>query len=211
MKTNGYLGLIAAVALALPALASAQAGDFMMRGRVTRLTPADKSQAIPALGVPADAIEVSAKTIPEVDFVYFFTNRFAAELVLTIPQEHDVTIKGVGKIGSFKHLPPTLLAQYYFAPKAAFSPYVGAGINLTLISSVNLNVPGVGALDLESSSVGAAVQAGFDYAVDKHWAINVDFKYVQIRSDVTLKSTGAKVSEVKVDPTLISVGVAYRF
>lgn len=202
--------IAAAAAVAVPAIASAQAGTVLVRARVAQIVPADKSDAIPALGVPADAITVSKKVIPEIDFSYFFTDNIAAELILTYPQKHDVKVNGT-KIGSFKHLPPTLLAQWHFMPKEAFSPYVGAGINLTLISSVKLSAgPGLD-LDLDSTSVGGALQAGFDYKFDKNWSLNVDVKYVQIRSDVTLKSNGAKVSEVKVDPIIWGVGIGYRF
>ncbi|MCU0952061.1 MAG: outer membrane beta-barrel protein [Burkholderiaceae bacterium] len=199
-----------AAAATVPAVASAQAGSLVVRARVAQIVPADKSDAIPALGVPADAITVSKKVIPDVDFVYFFTDNLAAELLLTVPQKHDVKVNGT-KIGSFKHLPPTLLAQWHFMPSAAFSPYVGAGVNLTFISSVNLSAgPGLD-LDLDSTSVGGALQAGFDYKLDRNWSLNFDVKYIQIRSDVTLKANGAKVSEVKVDPIVWGVGVGYRF
>lgn len=209
MKKLLIAAALAAVT-AVPAVASAQAGSFIVRGRVAQIVPADKSDAIPALSVPADAITVSKKVIPDLDFVYFFTENLAAELLLTVPQKHDVKLNGT-KIGSFKHLPPTLLAQYHFMPNEVFSPYVGAGINVTFISSVNLAVPGVGALDLDSTSVGGALQAGFDYKLDKNWALNFDVKYIQIRSDVTLKANGVKVSEVKVDPIVWGVGVGYKF
>ena len=43
-----------------------------------------------------------------------------------------------------KHLPPTLTVQYHFQLDAKFRPYVGAGVNYTRISSVDLKAPGVG-------------------------------------------------------------------
>ena len=195
------------VALAAGLLSSAplmaQEGPWMVRLRAVSLQPADKSDAAP--GIPADAIHVSSKTIPEVDISYFFTKHFATELVLTVPQEHDVTLGGT-KIGTFKELPPTLLAQWHFLPGQTVDPYVGLGANLTLISDVKL---ANGALDLDSSSLGPAAQAGVDIQVAKQCFINLDVKYVQIRSDV--KAGGAKVTTVKVDPMLYGVGVGYRF
>jgi len=195
------------VALAAGLLGSgplhAQEGPWMVRLRAVALQPADKSDAAP--GIPADAIHVSSKTIPEVDFSYFFTKNLAAELVLTVPQEHDVTLAGT-KIGTFKELPPTLTAQWHFRPGQTVDPYVGLGLNLTLISDVKL---ANGALDLDKSSVGPAAQAGVDFKVAKQCFINLDVKYVQIRSDV--KAGGTKVTTVKVDPMLYGVGVGYRF
>jgi opacity protein-like surface antigen len=82
----------------------------------------------------------------------------------------------------------------------------GAGINYTLLSGVNL-LNGAGRL--EHDSFGFALQAGVDFKLDKNWSINLDVKKVQIRSDVFI--SGARASDVKVDPLLIGVGVGYRF
>jgi len=206
-----HMFTLAALAATLVAATPLKAEDspWMIRVRAVAIEPANKSDAIPALEVPADAIHVSTKTIPEVDFSYFFTAHCSAELILTYPQQHTVTLMGTD-IGTFKHLPPTLTAQYHFLPTSAFNPYVGVGVNLTLISSVNLAVPGVGALKLSSSSVGAAAQIGADIQLAPKWFLNVDAKYVQIKSDVDL-ANGTKVSAVKVDPMLFGVGVGYRF
>lgn len=200
-----------ALALALAALgvvttqAMAQQSPWQIRARAVNIDTANKSDPIPSLGVAADAITVSNKTIPEVDISYFFTPNIAAELILTYPQKHDVRLNGAD-IGTFKHLPPTLTLQYHFTPGAQISPYVGAGVNYTRISSVKL-LGGAG--DLENNSFGFALQAGVDFKIDKNWSINLDVKKVQIRSDVMVG--GAKVSAVKVDPLLVGVGVGYRF
>ena len=195
-------------ALTLSAVLRADEDPWLVRLRGVSVQPANKSDAIPALGVPADAIHVSNKFIPEVDFSYFFTPNFATELVLTYPQSHTVSLMGAG-IGSFKELPPTLTAQWHFLPGAMVNPYVGAGLNLTLLSSVSLAVPGVGPLTLNSSSVGLAGQVGVDIAVAPKWTINLDAKYVKMQSDVD--AGGVKVSRVHVDPWLLGIGIGYRF
>ncbi len=210
MNTKVVVALLGALALASAPVAAQQPaeGKFMVRLRALSLTPADKSDAIPSLSVAADAITVSKKIFPEVDVSYFFTKNVAAELVLTYPQQHDVELNGT-KIGTFKHLPPSLLVQYHFIPDGVFRPYVGAGANLTLISNVDINVPSVGALDLESSSVGVVGQLGADIKVGSKHFLNIDLKKVTIGSDVT--KGGTKVSAVKVDPLLLSVGFGIRF
>ncbi|MES2126837.1 MAG: OmpW family outer membrane protein [Pseudomonadota bacterium] len=196
-----------ATAATLLALFSHQAladDNWLVRVRAVKLSPADKSDPVGGSGA-ADRLHVSSKTIPDIDISYFCTPNVAVELLLTVPQKHTVTLDGTG-IGTFKHLPPTLLAQYHFAPASQLSPYVGAGINYTLIHGVDL-LGGKGGL--EHSSVGLALQAGLDYKLDKKWSINIDVKKIQIRSDVT--ASGAKISAVKVDPLLVGVGVGYRF
>jgi len=197
-----------AATLLLPAAATAAEGAFMVRLRALYLTPADKSDAIPSLSVPADAITVSKKLIPDVDVSYFFTPNLATELVLTYPQQHDVKLSGT-KIGTFSHLPPTLTLQWHFLPDQLVNPYLGAGVNLTLITAQDINVPGVGELTLSKSSVGFAAQVGADVKIVDGWYANVDVKWVQIGVDV--KAGGQKVSAVKVDPWLFGAGVGYRF
>ncbi|MFJ2988021.1 OmpW family protein [Collimonas sp. NPDC087041] len=184
--------------------ATAQESPWQVRVRADYLKPANKSDAVGGIGA-SDRLQINDKTIPEVDISYFFTPNWAAELVLTYPQKQDVTLDGQ-KIGTFKHLPPTLTLQYHFLPDALFSPYVGAGVNYTRISSVDL-LNGAGSLD--NSSWGLALQAGVDYKLDKNWSLNFDVKKVQIRSDVY--AGGEQISRVKIDPWLIGVGVGYRF
>ena len=206
MKTSS--AILAAVALSLAGAAMAQesapTSPWLLRVRALHLAPADKSDPLGGAGA-ADRIHVSDKWIPDVDISYFFTPHWAAELVLTYPQKHTVTLDGAA-IGSFKHLPPTLTAQYHFLPGATIDPYLGAGLNYTLISRVELLN---GAADLEHDSVGAALQAGVDVRIDQRWRFNVDLKKVRIRSDVVI--AGARASAVKVDPLLLGVGLGYRF
>lgn len=190
--------LIALPLIAASSLALADESPWMMRLRAVDMRPDN-----PALNVGGADIDVQNKVIPEVDFSYFFTPNVAAELVLTYPQKHDVKLGGT-KIGSFKHLPPTLTAQYHFAPQADFRPYVGAGINYTRISNVEL-----GGLELDKNSWGGALQAGFDYKVGANSYINVDVKKVYISSDLSLG--GTKIGEVKVDPLLIGIGYGFKF
>lgn len=213
MKRAPQALLAAAVAAGL-ALPAAAADSWMVRVRAVRIDTANESDAIPALAVPADAIHVSNKTIPELDISYFFAKNWAAELVLTYPQKHDVSVQqsalgGPVTIGTFKHLPPTLTLQYHFNPEGDIRPYVGAGVNFTNISEVNLEIPTVGRLNLERTSVGAAFGAGLDWKLGKNLYLNVDVKKVYIGADVTLG--GVKVSKVNVDPVLIGVGLGWRF
>lgn len=213
-STKGLLALaIAYAALAAPG-ASAAEGPWLVRLRAVNLDMANKSDAIPALAVPSDAIHVSDKTIPELDISYFLGKNIAAELVLTVPQEHDVEVTqsaiGAFAAGTFKHLPPTLTLQYHFLPDGQFRPYVGAGINYTRFSGVNLAVPGVTPLRLENDSWGGALQAGFDVKLTENLFLNLDVKKIYINTDL-MDDAGNVVSHLKVDPLAIGVGLGWRF
>ena len=209
MKKTLTGGLFALGLVSGPVTAQ-QAGDpWMVRARLVDLKMDTSSDAGsgPLTGLPADAIDVNSKWIPEVDISYFFSETLSLELVLTVPQAQTVTVKGLGDVGSFRHLPPSLLGQYHFAGFFdRFTPYAGVGINYTRIMNQNFNVPG---LALENHSVGPAIQVGVDVPFDKSWSANLDVKKVWISSDVTL--SGQKVSNVSLDPWLLGIGVGYRF
>lgn len=207
------LGALLAVA-AQPAAAAEASSPWTLRVRALHIHPANKSDAIPSLAVPTDSISASKKWAPDLDIEYAFNDKFSAELLLTVPQKHTVTVQqsalgGPVAIGTFKHLPPTLTVKYRPLGDAVLSPYVGVGVNYTRIWDARLTVPTVGSLRLDQSSVGLAWQAGADYKIDDHWSASLDFKYVKIGSDVKLGAT--RVSHVNVDPVLLAVGAGYRF
>ncbi|HUK01328.1 MAG TPA: OmpW family outer membrane protein [Steroidobacteraceae bacterium] len=200
--------------MSLWVVVTAHAEEWAVRVRGIYLAPANNSDAYAPLQIPSDAIHVNDKWIPEVDFEYFFTPHWSSELVLTYPQTQNVTLEhsalgGPVNIGSFKHLPPTLTMKYDFMPDQAFQPYLGAGLNVTWIMDVHLQVPTVGSLALDHTSVGPAAQAGFDYRIAEHWYFNADAKWLMLRSDVKLG--GVKISQARIDPVLLGVGFGYRF
>jgi outer membrane protein len=129
----------------------------------------------------------------------------AAELVLTVPQKQTVSMAGAS-MGTFKHLPPSLLLQYHFTGLNGYKPYVGAGVNYTKITSVNLLDGGA---TLEDHSWGGALQVGLDIPLDKNGSLNFDLKKVYIRSDVSLGT--ANQGALKLDPVWVGVGLGYRF
>lgn len=202
-----------ALAAAAPVALAQDTGDWLVRGRAMHLDSANKGDI--------DGLSVNNKTFPEVDITYFFTPNWATELVLTYPQKHDVRLNGT-KIGTVKHLPPTLSLQYHFTGLSGFRPYLGAGVNYTRFSSVDiLNGDG----SIETDSFGFAYGVGVDVALGGGWLVNVDLKKVQIRTDVgvLLDESGGRSSpkglnpahtnlgEFRIDPLLFSIGIGKRF
>jgi len=201
--TRKLASTLAALALACTGIAAqAQEGPWLVRVRALHLDSANKDST--GLGLSIDN-----KTFPEVDFSYFFTPNLAAELILTYPQKQTLSSNG-SEIGSLKHLPPTLSAQYHFNPTGSFRPYIGAGINYTRFSSVKFAPAVVTALDpsIKRNSFGLSFQVGADIEIAKNLYLNLDVKKVQI--DTTVYSKGAKAGSFKVDPVLIGVGLGWR-
>lgn len=149
--------------------------------------------------------------VPEIDFTYFFTNNWAAELIVaTSPHdlELDNSVAGNLDLGDTWILPPTLTMQYHFTPDQQVSPYIGAGINYTLPYNED-NGDDTTALEADGS-FGYALQAGTDIWIDDHWGLNLDVKKVWVDVDASVNS-GAITGEVELDPWIVGAGIAYRF
>lgn len=197
------LALALAGSLMAPLTSHAQEGPWMLRLRAVHLDSANKDST----GLN---LSINNKTLPDFDISYFFSPNFATELVLTYPQKQTLRA-GSNEIGTLKHLPPTLTAQYHFTDLGAVKPYLGAGLNYTRFSSTSFTPAVQAALQpsLQKNSFGLALQAGFDYRIDKNLYLNLDIKKLQIATDVS--SAGAKVGTFKVDPWLAGVGIGWCF
>lgn len=195
--------LVAVLAALVAPLAQADEGPWLVRVRALHLDSANKDST--GLG-----LSINDKTFPEIDFSYFVTPNIAAELILTYPQKQRLYSNGT-EIGSLKHLPPTLTLQYHFNPTGTVRPYVGAGINYTNFSSVEFAPAVATALKpgIKHNSVGAAFQVGADVEISKGTYLNFDVKKVNLGT--TVYSNGAEAGKFKVNPTLVSVGLGWRF
>lgn len=170
------------------------------------------------IGIIGGDVQISDTFIPELDFTYFFTENFAAELILGTTK-HDVKAinSAVGNVdlGSVWLLPPTLTAQYHFytSDERVFKPYIGAGINYTLF----YNIKSGDVADVEyDNAIGYAAQLGFDLMLDDTFFINIDAKRLFLSTDVTVDASnlvpGLGIpAEVDINPWLFGLGVGMKF
>jgi outer membrane protein len=191
--------------------------NWLVRGRILNVNPNDQSGAVS--GIPGSAVGVDSDTTPELDFTYFFSANWGAELILGT-SKHDLAGQGsigpLGRIGSARTLPPTVTAVYQFMPNAGVRPYAGIGVNYTLFydekTSASLNAalgPTTAKID---SSWGIAGQLGVDVDITKDWFINLDVKYIRMDTTVRLDSSGtARTVNVDVNPWFFGLGLGTRF
>ncbi|AFU69250.1 outer membrane protein, OmpW family [Psychroflexus torquis ATCC 700755] len=185
---------------------------WQVRLRLITIAP-NESATIETIG---GDIDISTAVVPELDFTYFFTKNWSAELILGTAK-HDVkavsTAAGDIELGDVWILPPTLTLQYHFLTEDGFRPYLGAGLNYTLFYSAD---EGPTADDVSyDNSVAFAFQAGLDYDLNEKWFLNVDAKYLTLSTDATVDATtalGATVgADVDINPLIIGVGIGMRF
>ena len=221
-----------ALALAAPLAQAHEAGDILIRaGAITVNPKADSSHVkvdrgnLAGMDLEGKAT-MSSDTQLGLNFAYMLTNHIGIELLAATPFEHDVKVKGTilpaanGKLGTLKHLPPTLSVVYYpLDSKSAFQPYVGAGINYTWIydEHVGSSAQGQGFNNFKAeNSWGWAAQVGMDYMINDKWMINGQVRYIDISTKATVENsalpagTRAKVN-VDVDPMVYMVGIGYKF
>lgn len=224
-----------------------KAGDIVIRGGLTNVAPDSGSSTIYAVGqtvnLGAGAITASVEydTQLGLNFVYFFNENLAIELLAATPFEHDIMVDtgaGTVNLGTTKQLPPTLSALYYFDTQSAFKPYLGVGINYTIffddkfnsalqgtnspqivsISDGTTETPIGTALDANDldldSSWGLSAQVGADFIIDNNWSINASIRYIDIDTKVTFTAVNGTVPgkvSVDVDPMVYSIMLGYKF
>ena len=176
---------------------------FQLRGRMIAILAKGEGNVS---GTSLDT-GVDNSYTPELDLTYYFTKNISAELIAATAK-HSVSAGG-SKVGDTWILPPTLTVQYHFTPDQAFSPYIGAGLNYSWFygedASSSFTKMGV------DGGLGYAVQAGFDYWINKNWGINFDAKYIDLDVDVSVNNGALHANDVELNPFVLGAGVSYRF
>lgn len=222
MKTVRALVPALLIAASAPVFAY-QAGDMIVRGGVASVNPDTKADADTTLGA-SDLVSVENGNGVTITGTYIFHKNFGVELVAALPFQHDINGDGalaaVGKVGETKHLPPTLLVQFYPLENNTFvQPYVGLGFNYTIFfeedTTEGLNdALGLGSSSLKlDSSTGLAGEVGADWILNKNLSINTSVWFLDINSTAHINSGGAEVTrfDVQIDPLVYAIGAAYKF
>jgi outer membrane protein len=216
-----------------------QAGDILVRGGVTMVSPSSNEATVLLDGSATPlSVSVDDNTQFGLNLVYFFDSNWAIELLAATPFTHDVILhdpKGAtndiygidlngATLAEVSHLPPTLSALYYFDTGTAFKPYVGVGVNYTIFFDEDFTstpqAAGFSNLELDGSW-GYSVQLGLDYELDKNWSVNVSARYIDINTKATFNIdnalgvdgglVGKGSASVDVDPMVYSVMLGYTF
>jgi len=196
---------------------AADAGDMILRAGLTTVAPDETSSNVTLDGAATGLfLNVDNNTQLGLNFAYFLTDNINIEVLAATPFTHDMGIDDVGPLGSTKHLPPTVTANYYFADaSSAFQPYAGVGLNYTIFFDEEFTAANkeAGFSDLDAdASFGLSAQVGFDYNIDKEWLVNASVRYIDISTDASFKLNGADGAvTLDIDPWVYTVSVGYKF
>jgi len=184
-----------------------EAGDIMVKAGIINVAPKDDNLKISGVGT----VQVEDDTQLGLTATYMVTPQVGIELLAATPFKHSVELDG-DRIGTTKHLPPTISAQYYpMDPSSAIQPYVGAGLNMTFFFDEAGAVKG-NSLGPLGDSFGLSVSAGVNYDIDDKFMANLAVWYIDIDSELegTNQALG-KDYDVEIDPIVVMAGVGYKF
>lgn len=221
-KVLSSVSIGAACLLCLPAQAH-EAGEWFIRAGIATVAPDESSGIIqPTVISPNGQVSIDNDTQLGLTATYMLTDNFGVEILAATPFKHTVSfagdLQGLGSLATAEHLPPTVSAQYFFNTTGKFMPYVGAGVNYTLMLSTKITENGANVLDsLDISdhsvdaddSFGLTAQIGFDYELNDNLLLNAAVWYMDI--DTTIEVANAVKVDLDIDPWVYMVGVGYKF
>jgi outer membrane protein len=219
---------VLAAALALSGAASAyEAGDWIVRTGAVNVDPDGDSSSLQLLGtgkLSGTGVEVDDDTQVLLNVTYMATSNVGIELLAATPFEHTVDTTGLGglglsdvKLGTIKHLPPTLSVLWYpMSANSKFQPFIGGGVNYTYFFDEDVSgaaQDALGARNLElDDSWGLAFRAGADYMLNDCWSVHAGVYYLDIETTAEVSTALGKVkTDVDVDPWVYTLGIGYKF
>ncbi|WP_447761423.1 OmpW/AlkL family protein [Sphingopyxis panaciterrae] len=219
-----HISLIAlAAAAAIPGQAAAKAGDIQFKIFATYVVPDGKISDVKLdrIGLPAGTqTKADDNVTPTVAIEYYVADHISLETIAGVTQ-HDVNgrgaLNGATLVSNAKIVPATLTLKYHFGKEGGIQPYVGAGPSYFIFIDEK---PGATTRSLGATrqkmgdKLGAALQAGIDIPVnDKGLALSFDAKRYFLRPTAIWYAGTTEVLKTrhKLDPWVISAGVAFRF
>jgi len=218
------LPLIAlAATLAVPGQAAAKQGDIQVKLLATYVAPDGKITDIKKdlIGLPAGTqTKADDNVVPTIAVEYFVADAVSIETIAGVTQ-HDVVgrgpLAGAGLVSDAKIVPATLTLKYHFGTDGGIQPYVGAGPTYFIFIDEK---PGAAAAALGATrqkmndKLGVALQAGIDVPLnEKGLALSLDAKryFVRPTAHWYAGTTEVLATRHRLDPWVISAGVAFRF
>lgn len=190
---------------ALPAFAQSK-GDWTLGVGVHQVAPKSNNGSLANNTLHLD---IGSSARPTVTFEYFVRDNLGVEVIAALPFEHDINIEGLGRVGTTKHLPPTVSLQYHFNGDGRVAPFVGAGVNYTKFFSETTRGALAGSDLSLRGSWGAALHAGLDFKVSEKAAVRVDARWIDIDSRVRLD--GVELGTANIDPLVYGVAYVLKF
>ena len=222
MKRVIAAALAGAAIVAAPVQAQDNDGRLQVKLLGTAVLPDGKIEQVNTdlVGLPAATqTKANDNVVPTLAVEYFITPEVSFETICCVTQ-HDVDavsgLAGAELVSNARLIPATLTAKYHL-DAGGVKPYVGAGVTYFLWVS---DKPGAATIPLGvtdtdlSNEFGFVLQGGIDIPLgDSGYGVTLDAKRYFV--DTTARWYAGDVlaieTEHKLDPWVLSAGLAYRF
>ncbi|WP_230290961.1 OmpW family protein [Croceicoccus sp. Ery5] len=169
--------------------------------------------AVGGARVPDGSVSMADNPTITFDASYFVTPNFAVNVYAGYPPRAH--IKGAGSLAAFGTLananygPLTVSGEYHFSDLGAFKPYIGVGVTYAVF--LNVDDAALSNVDVDNA-FGPAFKLGLDYDISERWTVHGYVQQVWLSTDVSATVGGAPAAaNVTIDPTIVGVGLGYRF
>jgi outer membrane protein len=217
MKTHSTCAALLTAGLLAATGAAAQTSPWTVRlgpvhvGFSTRADVRVNGSPVPG----ADA-EASSNTSLGIEASYDFTPQWTGRLLIGVPPTTTLTgtgaLAGTGTLGKVKYGPAVLSMTYNLLTSGPIRPYVGAGVNYTIVFKSEDGF--ISNLDVKNA-FGAVAQLGVEVPLDDAWSISLDARkiFLKTKASGSLPAMGgaAANADIRLNPLVVFASVNKRF
>jgi len=166
--------------------------------------------------IPGLSAEADDNTTLLFDISYKISDNLKARLFGGFPPE--TTLKKVGdfqvlpdgtELGKVTYAPAVLSLTYDFTKLGNLQPYIGAGVNYTVVYNEKDLLLNDLAVD---NGLGSVIQIGADYDLGNSWTVGLDIRKIFVSVDAKAGSPLGDVSvDLELDPLIVFLSFGKKF
>lgn len=166
--------------------------------------------------VPGGDASASSSTTLGIELAYDVSDRLTARFLAGIPPETTLNGKGAlasaGQLGKVTYAPAVLSLTWKLLNDGPVRPYVGAGVNYTIVT--HNRDAFIQNLDTRSAW-GSVLQAGVEMPINPDWSVSLDARkiFLKTKATGTLPAFGGAPAqaEVRLNPLVVLLSVGRRY
>jgi outer membrane protein len=202
---------------------AAEESSWSFRIGATQITPHVDSGNLTAPSFDGTKADIGASTQLSGGINYKLNDRWSIDVPLGLPFEHTLygagAIQGVGKLGTVKALPVTVLMQYALSSgHNTIQPYVGAGMTYAkffgetgsgVLTSITGGTPDKTTTPSIKSQFAPSFQIGVKLGLTDIW--HLDVNYVKTYFDTRNTLSTGQTLDATVNPSALSIALGRAF
>ena len=173
-----------------------------------------KIYTVPGGRIAGATIKIPPQVTATAEIGYRFTPNWGVSVTLGVPPTADIygsgSVAAFGKFGSNVYGPIAVTGHYHLTTFGRFQPYIGIGPAYMI--AFDSRDGAISNMQVRSAW-GAVAQVGADYMITDHFGLFIDYKKAYLRTEAVGVAFGVTpiYAKVKLDPSIVSGGLTYRF